>query len=465
MSMQSDLSCFFQPESIAIIGVSRNSTKAGYGILKNVLWTFPKTDKIFPVNPKANVIMGLKVYQSLLDIPGKVDLVIFFVVPGIIPALLHECHQKGVKGVIIESAGFAETDIEGKAIQEKISKLGKQFNIRIWGGNCMGTVTDELITTFEPMSANMRRKGVVSLVGQSGYFSGAVILQLFTERYTGIRKAASIGNRIDVDECDLLEDFKEDKETKVAAFYLEGLKRPRKFLKLAKEFTRTKPLICLLGGQSKVGRSAALSHTSSTAHGSPQLLSDLLKQSRIIQATDFGEFFNIVEAFAKLPLPKGNRLAIVTITGAGGVIGADIAAKYDITIPKLSESTTRQLEKLFPVWMPPKNPLDSWPAFEIHGLDEALRQIIPILFESNEIDMIVLMIAAMQVAITFNPAVVGDMQVYKKPIITYIVGDNTIKSQWTSDIRSKGGVVFDDINTAMKILDLMASFSQTRGSE
>lgn len=386
--MQPDLSCFFHPESIAIIGVSRNSSKAGYGILKNVLWTFSRTERFFPINPKAKEILGLKVYHSLMEVPENINLVICFVAPKSIPSLLKECHQKGVKGIIIESAGFAEAGKEGKAIQEDIGQLGKQLNIRIWGGNCMGTVTDELITTFEPITADMRRKGVVSIVGQSGYFSGAVILQLFTERYTGIRKAASIGNRIDIDECDLLQDFLKDEETKVAAFYLEGLKRPRKFLKLAKEFTQSKPLICLLGGQSEVGRSAALSHTSSTAHGSPQLLSDLLKQSKIIQATEFGDFFNIVEAFAKLPLPNGNRLAIVTITGAGGVIGADIAAKYNIKIPEFSESTTQKLQKLFPEWMPPKNPVDSWPAFEIHGLDEALRQIIPILCESNEIDMI-----------------------------------------------------------------------------
>ena len=222
--MQPDLSCFFHPESIAIIGVSRNSSKAGYGILKNVLWTFSRTEKIFPINPKAKEILGLKVYHSLMEVPGNIDLVICFVVPRSIPSLLKECHQKGVKGIIIESAGFAEAGKEGKAIQEEIGQLGKQLNIRIWGGNCMGTVTDELITTFEPITADMRRNGVVSIVGQSGYFSGAVILQLFTESYTGIRKAASIGNRIDIDECDLLQDFLKDEETKVAAFYLEGLK-------------------------------------------------------------------------------------------------------------------------------------------------------------------------------------------------------------------------------------------------
>ncbi|MHA2154889.1 MAG: CoA-binding protein [Candidatus Hodarchaeales archaeon] len=461
--MQPDLSCFFNPESIAIIGVSRNSTKAGYGILKNVLWTFPNTEKIFPINPRAKEIMGLKVYHSLTEIPGNIDLAILFVTPRTIPSLLQDCYLKGVKGIIIESAGFAEIGKEGKTIQEEIRCLGKQFNIRIWGGNCMGTVTDELITTFKPITADMRRKGVVSIVGQSGYFSGAVILQLFTERYTGIRKAASVGNRIDIDECDLLQNFLEDETTKVAAFYLEGLKRPRKFLKLAKKFTRTRPLICLLGGQSEVGRSAVLSHTSSTAHGSPQLLSDLLKQSKILQATEFGEFSNIVEAFAKLSLPNGKRLAIVTITGAGGVIGADIVAKYNITIPELSISTTHKLQNLFPDWMPPKNPVDSWPAFEIHGLDEALRQIIPILFESDEIDMILLMVAAMQVAITFDPTVVRDMKKYNKPLVTYIVGDDAIKSQWTSQIRSEGGVVFDDINTAIEILDLMASYSLTKG--
>jgi len=298
--VNNDLTCFFQPKSIAIIGVSRNEKKAGYGILKNILWTFPNKESIFPINPNANEILGLKVYSSLLKTPVDIDLVIMFVSPKLIPSLLGECYHKKVRGVIIESAGFAETGLEGKAIQEEIKKLGKEYGIRIWGGNCMGTVTDELITTFEPISAETRKKGKLSIVGQSGYFSGAVILQLFTERYLGIRKSCSIGNRIDINECDLLEDFIEDERTEVAAFYLEGLSNPRKFLKLARKFTQTKPLICLLGGQSEVGKKAALSHTSSTAHGSPKLLKDLLKQSRIIQVTEFGEFFNIVEGLEEL---------------------------------------------------------------------------------------------------------------------------------------------------------------------
>jgi len=458
--VKNDLTCFFKPKSIAIIGVSRNEKKAGHGILKNILWTFPHEELIFPINPKAKEILGLKVYPSLLKIPVDVDLVIMFVSPKLIPSLLGECFHKKVRGVIIESAGFAESGLEGKAIQKEIKRLGKEYGIRIWGGNCMGTVTDELITTFEPINAEDRKKGNVSIVGQSGYFSGAVVLQLFTERFLGIRKSCSIGNRIDVNECDLLEDFLEDERTEISAFYLEGLSNPRKFLKLARKFTQTKPLICLLGGQSEVGKKAALSHTSSTAIGSPKLLKDILKQSRIIQVSEFGEFFNVVEAFSKLPAPQGNKLAIVTITGAGGVIGADIAAKFNVVIPELSEATTEKLQKVFPAWMPPKNPVDSWPAFELHGIDKALRQIIPILFQSGEVDMIVLMIGAMQVARTFDPQVIRDMQIHAKPIVTYFVGDNTLKSQWTGKIRSDGGVVYDDIRTAIKVLSLLSSYAQ-----
>jgi acyl-CoA synthetase (NDP forming) len=455
-----DLTCFFKPKSIAIIGASRNEKKPGYGILKNILWTFPDKELIFPINPKANEILGLRVYSSLKKTPVDIDLVIMFVHPRLIPRLLDECYIKKVRGVIIESAGFAETGLEGTKIQEEIKKLGKKYGIRIWGGNCMGTVTDELITTFEPISAQTRIKGNLSIVGQSGYFSGAVVLQLFTERYLGIRKSCSIGNRIDINECDLLEDFIEDEKTEVGAFYLEGLSNPRKFLKLARTFTQNKPLICLLGGQSEVGKKAALSHTSSTVEGSPELLRDILKQSQIIQVSEFGEFFNIVEGFSKLPFPGGNKLAIVTITGAGGVIGADIAAKYNIEIPELSESTTEKLKQIFPAWMPPKNPVDSWPAFELHGLDKSLRKIIPILFQSGEVDMILLMIAAMQVSTSFDPQVINDMQIYRKPIVTYFVGDNSLKTQWTDKIRSDGGVVYEDIHTAVKVLSLLSNYSK-----
>jgi acetyltransferase len=457
---KTDLSCFFSPKSIAVIGASRNEKKAGHGILKNILWTSPhdKSIQIFPINPKAQEILGLKVYPSLKDVPIDLDLVIMFVAPKIIPNLLKDCYRKKVRGVIIESAGFAETGEEiGIEIQNKIINLGKEYNIRIWGGNCMGTVTDELITTFEPITKQMRRKGNLSIVGQSGYFSGAIILQLFTEKFVGIRKACSIGNRFDINECDLLIDFINDQKTEVGAFYLEGLKHPKKFLSLAKKFTQDKPLICLLGGLSNVGKKAALSHTSSVAHGSSELISAALRQSNIIQVHEFGEFLNITEAFAKLPLPKGNRLAIVTITGAGGVIGSDIASNYQLEIPEFTVKTSDKLQEVFPPWMPPKNPLDSWPSFEIHGIDKALRHIIPTLFESGEIDMVLLMIAAMQVATSFDPSIIQDLQELG-PIVTYFVGESSMKNKWTIYIRSHGGIVYDDIQSAIKVLNILSSY-------
>ena len=456
--MKTGLSMFFAPKSIAVVGVSRNPSKAGHGILKNILWSFEYKDNIFPVNPSATEILGIPAFASLLEIPIDIDLVILSVPPKIIPGLMSQCYEKKVKGVIIESAGFAEVGEEGEKVQNEILKLAKKYNVRIWGANCMGTVTDTLVTTFEPFDDNIRVKGHLSIVGQSGYFGGAVLLQFFSERKIGIRKACSIGNKVDVDECDLLIDFLNDEKTNVAAFYLEGFKNPRKFLQIARK--STKPIICLLGGQSPVGKKAVLSHTSSTAHGSPELLASLLSQSGIIQVEEFGELFNVVEAFTKLPVPKGNKLAIVTITGAGGVIGADIASKYNIELPDLSNQVTKKLQQIFPSWMPPKNPVDSWPAFELHGVDKALRKILPILLQSDEIDMVILMIACMSVAKTFDPMIVKSMNKYAKPLITYFVGDKEIKDNWTRTIRSNNGVVFDNIRTCIRTLYFLNLFKK-----
>jgi acetyltransferase len=216
----------------------------------------------------------------------------------------------------------------------------------------------------------------------------------------------------------------------------------------------------LLGGQSNVGKEAALSHTSSTAEGTPEVISGVLKQAKIINVKDFSELFDTMEVFSKLALPNGNRLAIVTITGAGGVVGADIASKTTLEIPKLSDSTTKSLQTVFPDWMPPQNPVDSWPAFELHGIDGALHRIIPILFESNEIDMIFLMIAAMKVAKSFNPRIIGEMDKYGKPIITYFVGESKVKSKWTKSIRRDGGVVCESIESGIKLFELLSTFSK-----
>ncbi|MHA1973485.1 MAG: CoA-binding protein [Candidatus Hodarchaeales archaeon] len=459
MSRKNGMSCFFNPKSIAIVGVSRNPSKAGYGILKNILWSYNQKDKIYPVNPTAENILGLRVYKSLSDIPADIDLVIFFIRPKIIFEMLDVCVEKKVKGIIIESAGFAEVSDEGRKIQEAIEQKAKKTGIRVWGANCMGTITDSLVTTFEPISEDMRISGGVSIVGQSGYFSGAVILQFFTQRYVGIRKACSIGNRIDVDECDLLQDFLSDGKTRVIAFYLEGFKRPRKFLDLARK--SSKPIICLLGGQSEIGKRAALSHTASTASGSPELIKCILKQVNIIQVSDFGEFFDTVEAFAKLPLPNGNKVSIVTITGAGGVIGSDIIANNSsLELPEFSSDTTEKLQKIFPEWMPPKNPLDSWPAFELHGIDKALRTMLPVLFNSKEVDMIILIIACMEVAKTFDPNIINFLKQYRSPVVTYFVGNAKLKDEWTNVIRKNGGIVYDDIKTCIKVFDQLYSFGR-----
>lgn len=448
---------FFNPQSIAIVGASRNPAKAGYGILKNVIWSFSNSNRIYPVNPSADTILGLKCYRSVQEIPDNIDLAILFTAPKYIPEILEQCYHKEVKGIIIESAGFAE--VGNEEIQDTIKRKGREYKIRIWGGNCMGTVTDNLVTTFEPFSEATRMRGNISIVGQSGYFGGAILLQLFSERKIGIRKACSIGNRIDVDENDLLLDFLADKETKVAVFYLEGFQNPRQFLRIARK--SDKPIICLIGGQSSVGKKAALSHTSSTAHGSPELLSGLLKQSGIIQVEEFGDLFNVLEAFVKLSIPDNNRLAIVTITGAGGVVGADIATKYDIEVPELSQSLTEKLQRIFPKWMPPKNPIDSWPAFELHGVDNALRQIIPIIFKSEEIDIIILMIACMSVSKSFDPGIVKDMQeLFHKPIISYFVGEKAIKDEWVNQVREDGGVAYGDIKTCIRVAELLYHYKK-----
>lgn len=450
---------FFNPQSIAVVGASRNPSKAGYMILENILKTFDRK-LIYPINPSADTILDVKCYKSLLDVQSDIDLVIFFVPPKFIPKLLIECSQKNVRGVIIQSAGLKEVGGEGEKIQEEIRKLGEQFNIRIWGGNSMATITDTLITTFLPILEGEQSKfGDVSIVGQSGYFSGAIYNLFVTERNIGIKMASSIGNRIDISENDLVEYYLHDSDTKVIGVYLEGFKDPRKFLSITRR--SKKPIVCLIGGKSKTGKKAALSHTASTASGSAEVLEGILKQGNCISVDDFGEMFDLLEGFSKLPVIKGNRITIATITGAGGVVGSDIADKNGFILPEFSEVTMKDLQNVYPPWMPPNNPLDLWPAIEIANANEAITNSLDVVFKNDEVDAAIVMMAALHLkqSKSFSPSILLElMKKYNKPILLWIVGLNDMKQQWKTEYRKESGMVLEDIQSCFNVFKKMLEF-------
>ena len=383
------MQCFFDPKSVAIIGASRDPKRGGHRILKNVKAGFQGA--IYPVNPQCEEIAGLRCYASVRDIPGPVDLAIVYVPARLVPGVVRECAAHGVRGVIIESAGFAEVGAEGKALQDELKRIAAETGIRLWGPNCMGLVDAVNRNVFSFVMESLWDAGCltgdVSLVVQSGFLSAGFVIDLMSHGGIGISKACSIGNKVDVDECDILEWLLDDPHTNAIGMYLEGVADGRRLLALCRR--SRKPIVVLKGGKSAKGAQAAMSHTASLAgHGG--VLSGALAQAGVVEAHDFHQMMDLCRTLARYPQPPasgGRRLAVITGSGGAGIVSADFADEVGLELAELSPETRAALGQLYPAWMPVANPVDLFPAIDKNGPD-VYRHAFEILCAAPEIDAV-----------------------------------------------------------------------------
>ncbi len=362
--MKKMLEMFFNPESVAVIGASRKPNSAGYGVLKSLLkgGVFrSKTNKsfkgrIYAVNPNADKIMGKRCYKSVSDISAKIDLAVIAVNSRIVPGVIKECTQKKIKGAIIISAGFGELGEEGKKEERKLLEIAKKANLRIIGPNCLGLMrpSTNLNASFGPC---MPLCEDVAFFSQSGALIDSVIDWSLDKNY-GFSAVVSLGNSADVGISELLLWAKDDKQTKAIALYLEGLKQGTRFMKVAKEVGKKKPIIVLKAGRTETGMKAVGSHTGSLA-GSYDIYKAAFKQCGVHIAEDMDELFEMSAALAKQP-PCKNNIAIITNGGGAGVLCADHCESVGINLAELSKETLSKLDKsgkMHPAYSR-RNPLD-----------------------------------------------------------------------------------------------------------
>ncbi|RPH87219.1 MAG: CoA-binding protein, partial [Deltaproteobacteria bacterium] len=358
---------YFSPSSIAVIGASRHEDSLGGQILTNLRYGY--AGLIYPVNPNYSDIQTLTCYATVEKISGPVELAIIIVPAPAVPEALAACGRKGIRRVIIESAGFAEIGDEGRLLQEHCLAVARAADIRIWGPNCMGLVDIPKKFFFTFMHPNIYKDGLIegriSMVVQSGMLSAGFLADLMSERAVGIAKACSIGNKMDIDECDVLEYLLEDDETDAVALYMESIVRGRKFLELADR--AKKPIVLLKGGKSRAGAKAALSHTSSLA-GNARLQDSLLSLAGVTIARDFQQMMEVTRALAMIGRAPANcRTAILTFSGGAGILSCDLIEQQGLRVAELSASTKKELALIFPDWLPASNPVDMFPAFAVKG--------------------------------------------------------------------------------------------------
>ncbi|RJX32569.1 MAG: CoA-binding protein, partial [Desulfarculus sp.] len=360
---------FFDPQAVALVGASQRRT--GANLLYNLQQGFQ--GPTYPVNPNYSELGGLPCYPSLAEIPGPVDLAIVLVPARALPAVLGACADKGVKGVMIESAGFAEAGAEGRALQEQCLQIARQRGLRLWGPNCMGLVDVRRRRFFTFMlpsiTSALKFPGRISLVVQSGMLSAAFLAEMASRRSVAVNKVCSIGNKCDVDECDLLPQLIADEHTDAIGLYLESIPRGRLFLELAQ--ASPKPLVVLKAGVSQQGARAALSHTASLA-GDARLTLGLLAEAGVFLARDFHHLLDLTRTLALAPaLPPGARTAIVTPSGGAGIVSCDLLEKNGLQVAELSGDSKQALAEVYPAWMQPANPIDIYPAMERVGRTQA----------------------------------------------------------------------------------------------
>jgi acetyltransferase len=350
------LNSFFEPKSVAVIGASTNPVKLGHAVLKNLVdGGYAENGKVFPVNPKAEEILGHKAYPSVLDVPVPIDLAVIVIPYKFVPDALRTCGEKGIPAAIVISAGFREAGREGLEREHELIEIANQFNIRIIGPNCLG-----IIDTFTPMNASFAAgtppKGPMGFMSQSGAL-GTAVLDIALAGRLGLSKFVSLGNKADVDEIDLVKAWEDDTHTEVILMYVEGMPNGQEFIEVAREVTKKKPIVAIKSGVTQSGSRAVSSHTGSLA-GSEQAYQAAFQQAGVLRAPSMESLFDMALALGYQPSLAGDRIAIITNAGGPGILATDALERSGMTLSRFELDTIRTLEQQLPDAASAANPVD-----------------------------------------------------------------------------------------------------------
>ncbi len=348
------LDAFFKPDSIAVIGASREPEKVGNRVFRNLIDSGFKGG-LYPINPKADEILGFKCYKSIAEAPDRIDLAVIAVPAKLVPMVAEECGAKGVKGIIIISAGFSETGREGTALERELLAICRRYNMRMQGPNCLGIVNTQSSMNASFASASPS-PGNIAFVSQSGAL-GSVILNCALQNEMGFTSFISLGNEADLNAADFIEALGEDEQTRVVGLYIEGVKDGERFIQTAEKVTKKKPIVALKAGTTDVGIRAVSSHTGSLA-GSDTAFTSAFKKAGIIRANSFEELFTLVQAFEAQPVPRGKNVLIVTNGGGPGILVADACEKMGLDLPLLEHEIRENLRQVLPPHASLNNPVD-----------------------------------------------------------------------------------------------------------
>lgn len=455
------LDSLFRPKSVAIIGASTKDLSIGNRVIKNLV-DFEFKGPIYPVNPKADEVRGIKAYKSIMDCPDGIDVVHMVIPAKFVPQAVEDCGKKGVKNIIINSGGFSEIGPEGEAIEKDFLATAKKYGIRMLGPNCQGIInSDPEIRAYCNFTFTQPDVGFISIVALSGGVA-EVIHQGFSEMGIGTRIYASNGNACDITIPEIIRYLGDDEGTRVIVTYVEGLRDPETFMEVAKEVAAKKPVLAMKAGRTMEGAQAAASHTGGLAK--EDIATDLIfKKAGILTFRDEGELIQAAAAFATQPIPKGKRVGIITNTGGPAVIATDILVAAGLELPPLSEKTKDLLkEKLYPE-ATVSNPVDVLATANAGHY----RACLDAMMDDDDFDCIYVNFVTPFFVDTDSIAkeIVEVNKQQRKPIVCNLMTD---KRQWTETVKilQEGGVpCFSLPGVAARALTALVRYNKIRSRE
>ena len=371
-----------KPRAIAVIGASTKAHTIGSDIMKR-LQEYGFTGPIYPVNPKGGVIEGLQAYPAVLDVPGEVDLAIVVINSKFVLQTIDQCHEKGIKGLVIITAGFKETGPEGLAAEKALLEKIRAYGMRCVGPNCLGVVNTHPSIRMDGCFAEaLPERGDIGFVSQSGALGGG-ILNILKDLNLGFAQFISIGNQADINAETAMEYWENEEDVKQILLYMESIQNPANFRRLATRISKKKPILALKAGRSAAGASAASSHTGSLA-GADMAADALLRQSGVIREFSLKNLFATAKMFSNCPLPKGDRVVIMTNSGGPGIMATDAVCEYGMQMAQLSDETKAKLRSFLPAAASVKNPVDMIASAPL----EHYRQTLETLLADENVDMI-----------------------------------------------------------------------------
>jgi acetyltransferase len=463
-----ELDTIFSPYSLAVIGASATPGKVGHDIFKNIL-RGEYTGILYPVNPGAKSVLSVKAYPSVLDIPGQVDMAMIILPPKFALEAVGQAIEKGVKGIVIVSAGFREVGSEGREVEDKIVDMCREAGVRLIGPNCLGVINPvSSVSLNASFATRMPEPGNISFISQSGALCTSV-LDVAADRHFGFSKFISIGNKADVDELDLLEYLHQDPDTDVILMYIEELRRGPEFVEKVKEITsgpRRTPILAIKSGRTAAGAKAASSHTGSLA-GSEAVYDAIFEQSGIIRVESINDLFDFAGVFTYKQqsslgkvtrrLPAGNRVAIVTNAGGPGIVATDMTISSGLKLAEFSDETIETLDSHLPSTANLNNPVDIIGDAAQERYQHALQAVIR--DEGVDGAVVILTPQSMTNALATAEAVVKVASQSPKPVICCFMGVVDV-SKGVQYLQEQGYPVFRFPENAAKAFGVLYRFSK-----